>query len=1151
MKLKELHLRNIASIERADIDFEHGLNDAVTGCPASIFLISGDTGAGKSVILDGISMALYRKTPRLADVVNVTRNEYTDAEGESIRVASIEQYTRLGISEKDDSYSEVVFEGNDGQTYRARLTLGIKLGRKDKATGLRPLKHKSPVWEIRIGDADWTKDSVEQTILAAVGLDFQQFGRMAMLAQGQFANFLTGDKKEREDILEQLTNTQHFTAYGEAIKSLWTKAKDALGQVQTQYDTEKPHTLTDEQVAQITKEQEAAQQQKDLLDKEVNTAEKTLKLIETVLTNEKAQAESCQRKQEIEARMAGAEYRQGKALVTDWDATTAQRHQLAELQKARRDELNAKTALGRQAETFGLLTADISDRLLKLKSQEKAVSEIAEWLGRRSRFDALFTKAGEADLKISQYLEKVGRSGQLSALLKQETDKTGGLVKAASEAGILAQEANRAVLEKQGQIDLLTKKRTALNPQAVNEELKQQNARKLALNDLQGNIDNLKPLIVECRALQARLQSEEAELTKLQEVSQKADAEYQAKKQEADKAGQRLNTMQMSLEDKIRELRHRLYDEHTAHCPLCGQPIGHIHLDDDFRNMLTPLEEEQRQAKEALDRAEKSRDQALGSLKQLVGTHKGHAERLEAYRKKIEQAQAATDRQARALGLQPQDDLTRQIAEAVGRLAAAITKLEAAQGEAETLQAEINALTKAKQPYDTRKSEADRAKLEAEARLKANADAIARITDEQRELVRATEAMTADISLLLKDYRDDWQNDVENLRRQLRDDAAAYVEQRKRLSEGQASLEKTGTLLQTLGQYSRQIMAACPEWKATAAPKAYACGNINAEWTGLLGRVTSLVSKIKDCQAVVATSGQSLADYYQSSGKTEQLLQALIAQEPQVATARRYTADTDAQLKSRVDAINASQRLIAEALSALGINDRSELPDKDTLEEKRKETLRLRDDIISKMATAKSLLETHQANIRKLKAIEAELEKARQRFARWDALNRIFGGTRFRTLVQTYILRPLLNNANIYLEQITDRYRLTCSEDNEQLSILVLDRYNKNQVRSVTVLSGGERFMISLALSLALSSLNRPDMNVNILFIDEGFGTLDERSLDSVMSTLEKLQEIAGQTNRRVGIISHREELEERIPTKIKVVKRGEGRSNIEIQNQT
>ena len=88
--------------------------------------------------------------------------------------------------------------------------------------------------------------------------------------------------------------------------------------------------------------------------------------------------------------------------------------------------------------------------------------------------------------------------------------------------------------------------------------------------------------------------------------------------------------------------------------------------------------------------------------------------------------------------------------------------------------------------------------------------------------------------------------------------------------------------------------------------------------------------------------------------------------------------------------------------------------------------------------------------------------------------------------------------------------------------------------------------MISLALSLALSSLNRPDLNVNILFIDEGFGTLDEKSLDSVMATLEKLQEIAGESNRRVGIISHREELEERIQVQIQVKTKGMGRSTVE-----
>ena len=159
-------------------------------------------------------------------------------------------------------------------------------------------------------------------------------------------------------------------------------------------------------------------------------------------------------------------------------------------------------------------------------------------------------------------------------------------------------------------------------------------------------------------------------------------------------------------------------------------------------------------------------------------------------------------------------------------------------------------------------------------------------------------------------------------------------------------------------------------------------------------------------------------------------------------------------------------------------------------------------------------------------------------------LNEIFGGSRFRTLVQTYILRPLLNNANIYLEKITDRYRLTCSEDNEQLSILVQDRYNKDQIRSATVLSGGERFMISLALSLALSSLNRPDLNVDILFIDEGFGTLDPDTLATVIDSLAMLQSSQG---KKVGVISHTDTMSERITTQIRIIKNGSGSSHVEI----
>ena len=234
----------------------------------------------------------------------------------------------------------------------------------------------------------------------------------------------------------------------------------------------------------------------------------------------------------------------------------------------------------------------------------------------------------------------------------------------------------------------------------------------------------------------------------------------------------------------------------------------------------------------------------------------------------------------------------------------------------------------------------------------------------------------------------------------------------------------------------------------------------------------------------------------------------------------------------------------------MGLQATDTVPDIDVLKSKKAQLLDQKEQESAIIAANRKQLDTNAENLQRLAVAQQAFESSKQTYLLWDKLNSHFGGTHFRTLVQTYILRPLLINANIYLEQITDRYTLTCSEDNDKLSILVLDRYNKDEIRSVTVLSGGERFMVSLALSLALSSLNRQDLNVNILFIDEGFGTLDQKSLDSVMSTLNKLQLIAGQSNRRVGIISHREELLERIHTQIRVIPHGEGRSRIEIVNE-
>ena len=653
----------------------------------------------------------------------------------------------------------------------------------------------------------------------------------------------------------------------------------------------------------------------------------------------------------------------------------------------------------------------------------------------------------------------------------------------------------------------------------------------------------------EADELRNEMKAGKAELARLQEDKEKAESDFQTKKTESELADKHLTTMKMSVSDTIVHLRHRLHDEHTEICPLCGNKIDYSHLEDDFKGILTPLEQEQEKAAAALVAATQRRDGSRDAYLKLYGALQGKEQQLARADQKIKDDRHSMEVMATEMELDITQLLTPQIAHALTGVLADIERQKASQRDVERLQKEINKLFQEKKPLDAAKINAEKVKAKAENDVKTNAEAIKRLKMEHAAILQNCELAKTEIGKLLSGYADDWQANTDATCKKLEEDSREYTAHQKQLSDDTAKRNQVCTLIDAISKICDNIILSCPDWQIAEQPQSYSCRDISAEWTALMGRVSTLTSKCKECRQTIEGSSHALNSFYQETGKTAEALFALMDKEHQVAAARKFVGDTDAQLKSRNDAIGDAQKQIDDALAALHVGSRSELPDRQQLEGQKAAANTLRDEILSKIAQTRSQLETHQTNIKKLKEIELELEAAKQRFARWDNLNRIFGGTRFRTLVQTYILRPLLNNANIYLEQITDRYRLTCSEDNEQLSILVLDRYNKNQVRSATVLSGGERFMISLALSLALSSLNRPDMNVNILFIDEGFGTLDEKSLDSVMQTLEKLQEIAGQTNRRVGIISHREELEERIPVKIQVIKKGEGRSMVEISN--
>ena len=162
----------------------------------------------------------------------------------------------------------------------------------------------------------------------------------------------------------------------------------------------------------------------------------------------------------------------------------------------------------------------------------------------------------------------------------------------------------------------------------------------------------------------------------------------------------------------------------------------------------------------------------------------------------------------------------------------------------------------------------------------------------------------------------------------------------------------------------------------------------------------------------------------------------------------------------------------------------------------------------------------------------------------WAKLNDIIGsadGKKFRQIAQEYTLDILLGYANVHLEILSKRYLLQRIPDS--LGLQVIDQDMGNEIRTVFSLSGGESFLVSLALALGLASLSSTRMQVESLFIDEGFGSLDPATLNIAMDALERLHN----QGRKVGVISHLQEMTERIPVQIKVNKENSGRSRVEI----
>ena len=313
MKFKQLTIKNIGSIESKTIDF--------TADPlgsASLFLISGPTGSGKSIILDAVCLALYGKAARLEKVSN--RENYMDPQFNctvkgSITLTDPRQLVRRGTT---SACAELVFDGNDGREYIAswNATRGKKESLSVRLTASRRVKSAD-------GAVDCNNAACDECIASAnvVGLDFKDFCRTTLLAQGEFTKFLDSDTNEKANILEKVTGTEKFSKIGEKINEKFKEIlKSAEGLLKDINDEEKQPMKDDDRQALVDKDKELETRRKGL-DGERKLAAAKKGILERQQANAEKDAEAGKRLEAAAQEKATEKYKSAVKISADWKAS--------------------------------------------------------------------------------------------------------------------------------------------------------------------------------------------------------------------------------------------------------------------------------------------------------------------------------------------------------------------------------------------------------------------------------------------------------------------------------------------------------------------------------------------------------------------------------------------------------------------------------------------------------------------------------------------------------------------------------------------------------------------------------------------------------------------------------------------------------------
>ncbi len=1047
---------------------------------SGIFLISGPTGSGKSTILDALSLALFGRTPRIKTISQKTNEVMTQGCAECL--SAVEFSTLKGVFRSTFSQRRA-YNKADGALQKIEMELANAQTNEIIATKINEIA-----------------DKIEDLS----GMNYERFTKSILIAQGEFSKFLHAKSSERSALLEQITGSEIYSEISKLVQKLTSEKMRKLTLLNEIVDNQKVLSLDEEN----SKEKSLVE-----LNEKVTKLNLSLKDYETKLYEKQNLEKLIERKSKLELKKNELLKEKELFASNELSLTLDKKAQIirpiyVKYENFLKQDKNLKTDLNKSL----LKTPKINLALQNaIKVKENKEIEVQDLFNKEQDLLKLLKEVRNLDTLIAK------ENDDFSIINKKQKDLNKKLDDIYKNSQTLLEQKQKVLADKVSNQNKIASQKLAMDYLALNLEsiklqfknlekypprLEAQNSLIVKLKkDFKKNTknktleqENLQKAQDEIAKARLEVKNIENEITSL--LNGESYEFYQREINEFQNYLKFLNTIKT-----LSEHRAELVDNEP--CPLCGSKVHPYCIDKDL-----PKENDT----EIKLKAVKDKVENINKLRVKLETAKGEL--------KVSCANLST------------------IESKLNNLTEKVNSLS------EQIKSEENKLINLQIEYDGIAKSLDNGLSEhelGEYNVKTT-DLIDNLTKKYNDF-KALEKEQINIDEKINSIKTDEEvnkNKALNLEKEILENKATLD---NALSVLKINKERRFDLFSNYDPdlKEHQMKDAVAQSRENLANAVKETQNFELLLKENQTLNTKLQAQIKNNAQELENSEQALKLSLKDQGFTlvEDFLNAILSDEKRekISSQLKVLENSLTETLGQIESLNEELKKSSEKVSSYQDKSIQELSEhinelKNQIRNLNQEYGAINQELLSNKEKKKELLD-------KLKERDL-LQKEYRRYANLNDLIGSADGKKFRNFAQGMTFEIMIKNANEQLAKMNDRYLLV-RDSLDPLSINVIDSFEANNIRTTSNLSGGESFIVSLALALGLSQMSRGKVRVDSLFLDEGFGTLDENALNTALNTLASLH----QENKLIGIISHVQELNERIPVQIKVETKGGGHSNL------